>query len=53
MISRRPATTDKGAPPATAFPNVDRSGVTPKCACAPPRAIRNPVMTSSMMKSAP
>ena len=53
MISRRPATTDSGAPPATALPNVERSGVTPKWACAPPSAIRKPVITSSMMKSVP
>ena len=35
------------------LPNAVRSGRTPRRACAPPRATRKPVMTSSKIKSAP
>ena len=42
-----------GNPPPSPFAIVVRSGVTPKYSWAPPRANRNPVMTSSKMSSAP
>ena len=35
------------------LPKIERSGVMPKRACAPPSATRKPVMTSSNTSSAP
>ena len=35
------------------FPRQVRSGAIPNRSCAPPRATRKPVITSSQMKSAP
>ena len=35
------------------FPSVVKSGVTPNRVCAPPRATRKPVMTSSKISRAP
>ena len=43
----------KGSPPPITLPSVVRSGRMPKRACAPPRATRNPVITSSKMSTAP
>ena len=53
MISARPPNAASGSPPPTIFPRMVRSGVTPKSSCAPPRATRKPVMTSSNTRSAP
>ena len=46
-----PATAPPGNPPATILAKVARSGVTPASACAPPGETRNPVTTSSKIKS--
>ena len=53
MTSRDPVTALKAMPPAMALAKIARSAVSPKCSCAPPRATRNPVMTSSNTSSAP
>jgi len=53
MMSAFPAMTLSGAPPPTALPNVARSGVTLKWACAPPGLIRKPVITSSKINRQP
>ena len=53
MIARRPATAASGSPPPSTLPRIVRSGVTPSCSCAPPRATRKPVITSSSTSSAP
>ena len=42
-----------GRPPPMIFPRMVRSGVTPSRSCAPPRATRNPEITSSNTSSAP
>ena len=53
MISARPPNAASGRPPPTIFPRIVRSGGTPKRSCAPPRATRKPVITSSKTSSAP
>ena len=42
-----------GSPPPIIFPRQVMSGVTPNSSCAPPLPRRNPVMTSSKMRTAP
>ena len=53
MISARPPNAASGSPPPAILPRIVRSGVTPKRSCAPPRATRKPVITSSKTSSAP
>ena len=53
MTSARPAMAPTGMPPPRILPRVVRSGVTPTYSWAPPKASRNPVMTSSKMSTAP
>ena len=50
---RAPPKAASGSPPPTILPRIVRSGRTPKRACAPPRATRKPVITSSKTSSAP
>ena len=51
--SRRPANAATENPLPIALPQVDRSGITPYTACAPPAAQRNPVIVSSKTRTAP
>ena len=51
--SRRPPYAATGSPPPITLPSVVRSAVTPKRSAAPPGAMRNPVITSSKISSAP
>ena len=51
--SARPPNAASGSPPPTILPRMVRSGRTPKRSCAPPRATRKPVITSSKTSSAP
>ena len=53
MRSARPPYAATGNPPPMTLPRVVRSGLTPKRSGAPPGAIRNPVITSSKISSAP
>ena len=53
MISRLPPYAPTGRPPPITLPIVVRSGVTPQYSCAHPLEIRNPVITSSKLSSAP
>ena len=53
MISARPPNAARGSPPPTILPRMVRSGRIPKRSWAPPRATRNPVITSSKTSSAP
>ena len=53
MSPALPATAPPGSPPATILASTQRSGVTPKRACAPPRDQRKPVITSSMISTTP
>ena len=53
IISRLPPYTARGIPPPTTLPYAARSGRTPKSSAAPPYATRNPVMTSSKIRSDP
>ena len=53
MTSARPPNAASGSPPPTILPSTVRSGVTPNRSCAPPRATRKPVITSSKTSSAP
>ncbi len=53
MISRRPPKAPTGIPPPMTLPNVVRSGVMPYKPCAPPKATRKPVITSSKISTAP
>ena len=53
MTSARPPKAPTCRPPPMTLPKHDRSGVTPKRSCAPPRASRKPVITSSKTSSAP
>src|SRR6185312_1231827 len=51
--SPRPPTAPTGNPPPITLPKHHRSGDTPDQTVAPPGPIRNPVITSSKMSSAP
>jgi hypothetical protein len=53
MMSARPPNAPTGKPPPMILPNVDKSGVMPNRSCAPPRASRKPVITSSKISNAP
>ena len=53
MTSARPPNAASGRPPPTILPRIVRSGRTPNRSCAPPRATRKPVITSSKTSSAP
>ena len=53
MYSRLPPKAPTGMPPPITLPSVDKSGVTPKSSCAPPRATRKPVITSSKISKTP
>ena len=53
ITAARPPTAASGRPPPTTLPKIERSGVMPKRACAPPTPTRKPVMTSSNTSSAP
>src|SRR5260370_775338 len=53
MMSRRPPKAPTGMPPPMILPSVVKSGRTPYSVCAPPKATRKPVMTSSNISSAP
>ena len=53
MTSPRPPTAPIGSPPPTIFPSTVRSALISNRSCAPPRAIRKPVITSSKTSSAP
>ena len=52
ISSRRPPKAPKDMPPPMYLPSVVRSGMTPSCACRPPRD-RREVITSSKTSSAP
>ena len=51
--SRRPPKAAHGKPPPITLPSVVRSGVTFQRVCAPPYPIRNPVITSSKIRTLP
>ena len=53
MTSADPPMAPTGMPPPMTLPKADMSGTTPITCCAPPRATRNPVITSSKISSAP
>src|SRR5712671_3564542 len=53
MMRRAPPKAPTGMPPPITLPKVARSGAMPKSSAAPPRASRNPEITSSKMRSAP
>ena len=53
MMSLRPPYAPTGNPPPITLPSVVRSGLMPYSCCAPPKATRKPVMTSSKISSAP
>jgi hypothetical protein len=53
MMSRLPHSAPPGSPPATIFASVVISGVMPKRAWAPPGDQRNPVITSSKIRTEP
>ena len=53
MMVRRPPKAPMGMPPPMTLPNRVRSGLMPHSDCAPPRAARNPVITSSKIRTLP
>jgi len=53
MISADAPNAPTGSPPPMTLPKHQMSGRTPKSEVAPPRSMRNPVMTSSNRSSAP
>ncbi|CAM5267050.1 hypothetical protein STANM309S_01438 [Streptomyces tanashiensis] len=53
MTSARPPNAAAGKPPPMTLPKVIRSGFTPSTPYQPARLVRNPVITSSEMYSAP
>src|ERR1700731_1720111 len=53
MISARPPNAAQGSPPPITLPNVTRSPRTPSIPYQPDADTRNPVSTSSMIRSAP
>ena len=53
MTAELPPIAATGNPPPRPLASVVRSGVTPKNSCAPPRANRKPVITSSKISNAP
>ena len=53
MIARFPPYAASGSPPPTIFPRHVMSGLSPARSCIPPRATRQPVITSSKIETAP
>ena len=53
MTSARPPNAAAGSPPPMTLPKVNRSASTPSSPYQPARVTRKPVITSSLMSSAP
>ena len=53
ISSRRPPNAPTGTPPPIALASVTRSPLTPQYSVAPPGAIRQPSLTSSMISTEP